>query len=386
MSTTFAELGVAELLAQGLAKEGIISPTEIQAAVIPLFLQGKDVIGQSPTGTGKTLAYVLPLVQKIEVEKRETQAIILAPTHELAMQVYHQIGKVTQNAGVAVTAAPIIGQVNINRQLEMLKDKPHILVGSSGRILELIQKRKINAQKLRVMIVDEADRLLDETNWASLKAIAKTTLRDRQTVLFSATMTAAAIARAKELLHDPELVSVTAHEQVPNAIAHSFFLAEQRDKLDVLRKLVVHLPIQQALVFLNQPDAVETTVLKLNYHGLPAAAIHGTTSKAERQRALEGFRTGKVKLLIASDLAARGLDIQDLQVVVNLDLPEDPQLYLHRVGRTGRAGKSGHAISIVNPREAGLIPKLEKLLRIHMAPKQLLRGRIMDARPRNSQQ
>lgn len=385
MSKSFAELGISDSLVTGIGKDEISSPTAIQAAVIPLMLQGKDVIGQSPTGTGKTLAYVLPLVQKIEAEKRETQAIILAPTHELAMQVYHQIGKVTQNAGMAVTAAPIIGQVNINRQIELLKDKPHILVGSSGRILELIQKRKINAQKIRVMIIDEADRLLDETNWESVKAIAKTTLRDRQTVLFSATMTPAAIERAKQLLQEPEIVSVTGQNHVPPAIAHLFFLAEQRDKLEVLRKLVTHLQVEQALVFLNQPDAVETTVAKLNYHGLTAAAIYGTTSKADRQKALEGFRTGKIRLLIASDLAARGLDIQGLQVVVNLDLPEDPQLYLHRVGRTGRAGKPGNAISIINPREAGFVPKIEKTLKIHMEAKQLLRGRIVDAKPIRSQ-
>lgn len=381
MSNSFTEIGVTELLAVGLGKAAILLPTGIQAEVIPLALFGKDVIAQSATGTGKTLAYLLPLFQKIDVAKREVQAIILAPTHELAMQIYHQIGTLAKNAGLPVTAAPIIGKVNITRQIDVLRGKPHIIVGSSGRILELIQKRKINSQTIGTIILDEADRLLDDTNWASVKAVVKTTLRDRQMLLFSATITSSALERAKEMMPDPEVIIVKGQADVPSNISHMYFLAEQRDKIEVLRKLAARLNVERALVFINQSEAIETTVMKLNYHGLTAAGIYGTAMKADRQKALEDFRSGKVRLLVASDLAARGLDIPGVAYVFNLELAEDPQTYLHRVGRTGRAGQSGTAISIVTRKEAELIHKFEKVLKITAYAKQMLRDKIVDSIP-----
>ncbi|MDR3565967.1 MAG: DEAD/DEAH box helicase [Negativicutes bacterium] len=374
-------MGISEPLAKGLGKAGITLPTGIQAEVIPLALFGKDVIGQSATGTGKTLAYLLPLFQKIDTARREMQAIILAPTHELAMQIYHQIEILAQNSGLPVTAAPMIGQVNITRQIDLLKDKPHIIVGSSGRILELIQKRKINAQTIKTIIVDEADRLLDDMNWAGVKAVVKATMKDRQMLLFSATITPLALTRAKELMNDPEVIAVKGQIDIPPDISHLYVLTEQRDKIEVLRKLAIHLNVERALVFINQGEAIETTVAKLNYHGAAAAGIYGSAVKADRQKALEDFRSGKVQFLVASDLAARGLDIPGVAYVFNLELAEDPQIYLHRVGRTGRAGQSGTAISIVTQREAELLLKFEKVLKIKVTAKQMLRGRVVDSSP-----
>jgi ATP-dependent RNA helicase DeaD len=382
MTDSFATLGINESLAAGLKKAGINAPTGIQAAVIPPALFGRDIVGQSPTGTGKTLAYLLPLFQKIDAAKRELQAIILAPTHELAMQIFHQAELLAKNSGLPVTAVPIIGQVNIARQIDALKGKPHIIVGSSGRILELIEKRKINAQTVRTIIIDEADRLLDDTNWASVRAVVKTTLRDRQMLLLSATITPAALARASELSRAPEVVILKEQLAVPADIAHMYIVSEQRDKIDVLRKLAIHLNVTQALVFINQSEAIETTTMKLNYHGLTAAGIYGTAVKADRQKALADFRGGRLRFLVASDLAARGLDIPGVAFVFNLELPEDPQVYLHRVGRTGRAGQSGTAISIVTGKEAGLIAKLAKVLKIELVPKQLVRGKLVDVVPR----
>ncbi|HWQ61296.1 MAG TPA: DEAD/DEAH box helicase [Negativicutes bacterium] len=381
MSDLFTGLGINEALSAGLGKTGITAPTGIQTEVIPLALFGKDVIGQSATGTGKTLAYLLPLFQKIEASKRETQAIILAPTHELAMQIYHQSESLAKNAGLPVTAAPIIGQVNIARQIDMLKGKPHIIVGSSGRILELIQKRKINTQTIKTIIIDEADRMLDDMNWASVKAVVKTTMRDRQMMFFSATITPAALARAGELTRDPQLVAIKGQLEVPADISHMYFVCEQREKIEVLRKLAAHLNGEQALVFINQSEAIEATVMKLNYHGLTAAGIYGTAVKADRHKALADFRSGKVQLLVASDLAARGLDIPGVAYVFNLELPEDPQLYLHRVGRTGRAGQSGTAISLITRKETELIAKFAKVLKIRLVAKHLLKGKIVDTAP-----
>ena len=377
MKKDFAQLGLIAPLAQGLTKAGITEPTTIQIEVIPPALAGKDIIGQSPTGTGKTLAYLIPLFQKIDTAKRETQAFILAPTHELAIQIQRQIELLATNTGLPVTAAPIIGDVNIMRQIDKLKEKPHIITGSSGRILELVQKKKINTQTVKTIVLDEVDRLLDDNNADSVKAVIKTTQKDRQLLAFSATVPQVALARVQELMNNPVEI-LAAQDQVDNKpdITHIYFVAERRDKFELLRKIVRAIPIDRALVFINRSDDVELTVDKLNYNGLTAAGIHGRFLKEDRKKAMDGFRSGKLQLLIASDLAARGLDIPGVDFVVNLDLPEDPAIYLHRTGRTGRAGKSGIAISIVSPREAALITHYEKQLQIEMLPKEIAHGKV----------
>ncbi|SDE18409.1 DEAD/DEAH box helicase [Sporomusa acidovorans] len=379
MKKDFCELGLTPSLVQGLAKTGITKPTTIQTKVIPPVLAGKDLIGQSPTGTGKTLAYLLPLFQKLDTNKRETQAFILAPTHELAIQILRQIELLAEHAGLAVTAAPIIGDVNIMRQIEKLKEKPHIITGSSGRILELVQKKKINSQTVKTIILDEVDRLLDDKNGDSVKAVIKTTQKDRQLLAFSATVPRAALERVTALMNDSVeiLLSQDEADSKPD-ITHIYFVSEQRDKFELLRKIVHTIPIDRALVFINRSDDVELTVDKLKYHSLSAAGIHGRFVKEDRKKAMEGFRSGRLKLLVASDLAARGLDIPGIDFIINLDLPEDPAVYLHRAGRTGRAGKSGIAISLVTPREAALIPHYEKSLRIKIQPKQLAYGKVFD--------
>ena len=381
MSGSFTEIGISAELAKGLGKAGITVPTPIQSAVIPQALAGKDIIGQSPTGSGKTFAYLLPLLQRLDPASRDLQVVILAPTHELAMQIYHQIGQLAKDSCLPVAAAPIIGKVNINRQIEALKSRPQVIVGSSGRILELIQKRKINSQTVRAIVLDEADKLLDDANVNGVRAVIKTTMKDRQLLLFSATITPAALQRAKEFAHEPVIVAPAVHE-VPHDIEHLYFVAEQRDKIEVLRKLAVHLNLEKALAFINQSDAVETMVAKLNYHGLAAAGIYGTAGKSDRQKALKDFRDGNVRLLVASDLAARGLDITGVSYVISLEMPDDPAAYLHRVGRTGRAGQSGVAISIFTPKEAALVGKLERTLNIKLSPRYIAKGKIFDSVPK----
>lgn len=378
MSETFENLGVIPALVTALGTANITVPTTIQAQVIPLALAGKDVIGQSATGTGKTLAYLLPLFQKLDSARRETQAMILAPTHELAIQIQRQIELLAQNANMPITSTPLIGNVNIARQIDKLKEKPHIIVGSAGRILELIQKRKISAQPIKTIVLDEADRLLDDNNLDSVKAVIKTTMKDRHIMLFSATITPATLARAKEFIPNPELITATGQAEVKPDITHMHFLAEQRDKIEVLRKLVAALKVDRALVFVNKGDDIEIAVAKLEYHGLKVAGLHGAAVKSDRKKALEDFRGGRIQLLVASDVAARGLDIPDIDFVFNLDMPEDPQVYVHRVGRTGRAGKSGTAISLVNSRELELIKKCEKVLDTAIPVKYLARGQVFD--------
>ncbi|MEG6586104.1 DEAD/DEAH box helicase [Dendrosporobacter sp. 1207_IL3150] len=379
MSESFTKLGINEQLTAALQKANITVPTAIQKQVIPIGLSGKDVIGQSATGTGKTLAYLLPILQKIDATKRENQAIILAPTYELAIQIQRQAEMLIDNGNLEINAAPIIGNVNIARQIEKLREKPHLIIGSSGRILELIQKKKISSQTVKTIVLDEADRLLDDQNVTSVKALIKTTLRDRQIMLFSATITPKTIERSKEFIGEFELIKATGAADVKPDIEHLFVIAEHRDKIEELRKLVRGLNVERGLVFVNKSDEIEIATAKLNFLGLKASGLHGGSEKLDRKKAIEDFRKGKVQLLVASDVAARGLDIVGVDFVFNLAMPDDPQIYLHRVGRTGRAGRSGTAFSIVAPQEKYIIEKLETSLKIKISAKYIANGQVLDS-------
>ncbi|MDP4158766.1 MAG: DEAD/DEAH box helicase [Bacillota bacterium] len=384
MHTLFDQLGLDESLVTALKLGGIVEPTPIQELTIPYTLNNRDVVGQSETGTGKTLAYLLPIFQRIDTEKRETQAMILTPTHELAIQIQREIESLANHSGLAVTSAAIIGNVSISRQIEKLKQKQHIIVGSSGRILELIQKRKISSQTIKVIVLDEADRLLDDNNSQTVKAVIKTTLTRTQLLLFSATLPSVTLQRASDFLKSPEIVRISDKIMIATTITHMYFIAQQRDKIDVLRKLIrMVLPIR-ALIFINKSEEIEKTVEKLRFHGLEAEGIYGGASKTNRRKAMDDFKTGKTSLLVASDLAARGLDIKGITHIFNLDLPEDPQLYLHRVGRTGRAGESGLAISIVNAKEVSYINRLERTFKIQICHKEMFQGKIVDFRKKSS--
>ena len=378
MNTSFEQLGLDKMLVVGLAKAAITIPTPVQTAVIPEALTGRDVIGHSATGTGKTLAYLLPLFQKIDSSKREVQGIVLAPTHELVMQIFRQAELLAQNSGIPVFTAAIIGEVNIVRQIDKLKEKPHLLIGSAGRVLELIQKKKINAQTIKTIVLDEADRLLDDNNRAAVAAVIKTTQKDRQLLLFSATIPQETLVAAAQWLRDPVHAAIQNDSPLPSGITHVYFLAEARDKVVVLRKLLAGIQPERALVFVNTAPAIAETVAKLNFHGVAAAGLHGSANKAERQAAMQDYREGRVRILVASDLAARGLDIDGVDNVINLDLPETAQSYLHRAGRTGRAGASGRVFSIVDRGESRRIHSLRKSLRIAITEKQLSYGEIVD--------
>lgn len=378
MINSFDKLELNSSLIEGLKKEGINEPTDIQVEVIPLALQNKDIIGQSQTGSGKTLAYLLPIFQKIHSDKKEMQAIILAPTHELVMQIDKQIKILSENSNLPITSASIIGEVNIKRQVEKLKEKPHIIVGSAGRIFELIKMRKISAHTIKTIVIDEGDRLLDKNNLSVVKDVIKTTMRDRQLMVFSATINDGTLNVAKELMKDAEIVKIEEKVIVNPDISHMYFTCEQRDKIEVLRKLVASIQPEKAIVFINKSEETQLTTLKLQYHHIKAYGIFGTASKEERKKAMEGFRSGKIQLLIASDVAARGLDVKGVTHIFNLDLPKDSKEYLHRVGRTGRAGESGTAISIVTEKEKTLIKRYEKDFNIVIEAKEIFKGNILN--------
>jgi superfamily II DNA/RNA helicase len=376
MIKLFAELGLHSSLLEALGKENITTPTEAQRRVIPEVLKNKDLIVQSQTGTGKTLAYLLPLFKMINSTTRQMQAIVLVPTHELAIQVQRVIELLSQNSDVKVNSTPIIGNVNIDRQIEKLREKPHIIVGSPGRILELIKKKKIAAHTIRTIVLDEADRLMNDME--NVRAVIKSTMRDRQLLMFSASIPKETEAWGREMMKEPAVIKEDSKLTVPETIEHIYFLSEQRGKFDVLRKIVRILDPQKAIIFTSGIEEAVLVTEKLKHHGFAVEGIHGTNLKEERKRALEGFRTGKIRLLTASDIASRGLDIEGVTHIFSMNAPQEPEDYLHRVGRTGRNGMSGVAVSIVTDRELQRIRQYEKTLKIKVSGKYMYKGKIVD--------
>ncbi len=377
----FETLGVSEALLAGLAKQNITHPTDIQQKMIPAICTGKDVVGRSETGSGKTLAYLLPIFLRIDQNVRGTQAIILTPTHELAAQVQKQAELLAKNAGVPISSALIIGTAGIQRQMEKLKEKPQIVVGSAGRMLDLIKRRKIQAHLVKTIVLDEGDRLLEDGNFAVVQAVIKTTLRDRQLVLLSASVSGETLQRAKQIMKD-DMMQLEAQAQrglVPENIAHHYILTTHREKFLMLRKVLAGEKPTKAMIFLNNPENIEVTVDKLNYHGIKADGIYGQAGKEERKSALEDFRNGKISVLVASDIGARGLDIADVTHIIHLDIPEDATQYLHRAGRCGRNGKSGCSISLVTPYERKWIHKYEKVWGIRFTQKDMVQGKLVDS-------
>ncbi len=382
MEKDFAALGVMPALVEGLKKQGIVMPTEIQEKMIPALLTGKDIVGRSETGSGKTLAYLIPLFMGLDMSQKGTQVMILTPTHELAAQVYKQVELLANNAGIEAGCALIIGTAGIQRQVEKLKSKPRIVVGSTGRILDLIRKKKIQAHLVKTIVLDEGDRLLEDGNLSSVEAVIKTTLRDRQLVLLSASVGEETKKRAKALMKEDMLFLEGEKRQgnVPENISHDYILTTHREKFLMLRKVLAGEKPKKAIVFLNNPENIEVTVDKLVHHGIEAAGIYGQASKLDRKNALDDFREGRVSVLVASDIGARGLDISHVTHIINLDIPEDPVHYLHRAGRCGRQGEKGVAISIVTPYERRWIHKYEKVWGISFRQKDMVGGKLVDSK------
>lgn len=380
MDDLLKKLNMNESLVEALRKQGIKALTDVQDIVIPLAAENKDLVVQSETGTGKTLAYLLPLFGKIDNAKKEMQAMIIAPTHELVMQIIKQIEKLSQNSDVKITATPIIGNVNILRQIDKLKEKPHIIAGTPGRILELTRRRKIAAHTIKTIVIDETDILLNENNIDMVKEIIKSTLRDRQLMMFSATVNKKTETIAKELMKDPEIIRVTGKASIPDTIGHQYYLAQERDKLEVLRKLIKIMNPGKALVFIGDREDADFCRSRLAYHGVATSCIHGHADKKDRKETMANFISGKTSILIASDIASRGLDIEGITHIFNLNIPEHSGDYLHRAGRCGRAGKNGTVVSIVTEHELNNIGLFENELKIAIKPKAMFQGKIVDVK------
>ncbi|PLS05770.1 DEAD/DEAH box helicase [Neobacillus cucumis] len=370
-------------LQEAWQKSGFQAPTSIQETAVPLILEGKDVIAESPTGTGKTLAYLLPLLNKIESNTPSLQAVVLASSQELVMQVYQVFQKWSEGSGIRGTS--IIGGANLKRQLEKLKKRPHVIFATPGRLLELIKQKKVKMHEVKTVVLDEGDQLLIPEHVKNVKQIIKSTMADRQVILFSATMKQATEKLAKELAKEPEVLRIEKDEIASSGeVEHIYFLCEQRDKIKLLEK-IARLEKSKSLAFINDIGEIQVFKEKLLFKELSIGILHSDMKKLERQAALKDFRDGKMKMLIATDIAARGLDIQGVSHVVQIDFPKDISQYVHRAGRTGRMGANGTVISLVTEREERELKRFCRELQIPLHKRVFYQGKIVAEEQRRQQ-
>ncbi|CRK81932.1 DEAD/DEAH box helicase [Neobacillus massiliamazoniensis] len=356
-------------------KSGFQATTAIQTAAIPTILEGKDVIAESPTGTGKTLAYLLPLLNKIDPNTQTLQAVVLASSQELVMQVYQEFQKWSEGSGIRGTS--LIGGANVKRQLEKLKKRPHAIFATPGRLYEFIKQKKVKMHEVKLVVLDEGDQLLIPEHLNTVQNIVKSTLADhRQVILFSATLKAETEKLAKELTKDSEVIRIQ-KDEIASAgeVEHIYFLCEQRDKIKLLEK-IVRLENAKTLAFINDIGEIQVFKEKLLFKELSIGILHSEMKKLERQTALKAFRDGKMKMLIATDVAARGLDIQGVTHVVHIDFPKDVTQYVHRGGRTGRMGAEGTVISLVTEREERELKVFCRKLNIPLHKRIFYKGQI----------
>lgn len=379
MNKSFNELNINQSIVMALKKQNITTPTGIQETSIPFALENKDIIAEAHTGTGKTLAFLIPIFEKINLEKREMQAIILAPTHELVVQIESQIKLLAINSHMDIKSLSIMGESNIEKQIKKLKEiKPHIIVGSPGRILDLIKKRKITAHTIKTIVLDEADNLLSKNKPTIIKDIIKSTMKDRQLMFFSASINKETLNLAKTLVKEVEIIKIENKSEINPRIEHICILGSLRDRFENLRKLLAAEQPKRAIVFVNNNTELRQINEKLQYHKVKSTAIYGNASKEERQRALDSFRRGKCNVLVSSDLSARGLDIPEVSHIISLDFPVNPDEYLHRAGRTARGDNSGVSVCLITNKDIEILQSYEKAFGIEFTVKKLYGGKLMD--------
>ncbi|WP_281864896.1 DEAD/DEAH box helicase [Planomicrobium okeanokoites] len=326
-------------------KTGFESIMPIQEQMIPEMLAGNDILAQSPTGSGKTLAYVLPILERVNPEKAATQAMIIAPSQELSMQIVNVLREWTE--GTDVTVAQLIGGANMQRQLEKLKKKPTIVVGTPGRLNELVKSKKLKMHEIRILVLDEGDQLMAREHRNVMKALIEKTQTERQLVLVSATITEEVELVADRLMQHPTRLQVTVADMpMQGKVTHSFIKVDERDKTDLLRR-ISHIDNVKALAFVNNLDQLLMKENKLKFRDTKIVTLHSEMNKEERKGALDAFRKGEVSVLIATEVAARGLDIDSVTHVIHVDVPKTIDQYLHRSGRTGRAGKDGEVLTLL---------------------------------------
>jgi ATP-dependent RNA helicase DeaD len=357
MNDDFSRLDLRAELVQAVVDEGYTEPTPIQSAVIPVLLSGKDVIGQAQTGTGKTAAFSLPLLQTIEPGLGPVQGLILAPTRELAMQVSEAIFTYGKHLGARVLA--VYGGQPYARQISRLRKGVDVVVGTPGRLLDLIERKSLDLSQVRVLVLDEADEMLSMGFIEDIESILAETPADRQTALFSATVPPAIRRLADGYMRKPQSISIERSQLTVAATDQRYYLVNEADKVAALTRLLEAEDMTRALIFARTRVGTGELASELTAMGYPAEALHGDMGQGEREQVLSRFRGERVNVLVATDVAARGLDIDDISHVFNFDLPPNPEVYVHRVGRTGRAGKSGVAITLLTPPDLWRMRRIE---------------------------
>lgn len=359
--TTFADLQIHPSVLQAVSDVGYESPSPIQAATIPAMLAGSDVVGLAQTGTGKTAAFAIPILSKIDTSSRTTQALVLAPTRELALQVAEAFSR--YGAHLNVNVLPVYGGSSYGPQLAGLKRGAQIVVGTPGRVIDHLEKGTLDVSHLDYMVLDEADEMLQMGFAEDVERILADTPEYKQVALFSATMPPAIKKITAKYLHDPVEVTVKSKTQTAENITQRYIQVSYPRKMDALTRLLETEQGDAMIVFVRTKQATEEVAEKLKARGFAAAAINGDIPQAVRERTINALKDGSIDILVATDVAARGLDVERISHVVNFDIPHDPESYVHRIGRTGRAGRSGTALLFVTPRERHLLGAIERVTR-----------------------
>lgn len=364
--TNFSELNISASTLKSVKRMGFEEATPIQEGTIKFGMEGRDIIGQAQTGTGKTAAFGIPLIEKIDPKNTNIQGLIIAPTRELAIQVSEEIYRIGQDKRVKILS--VYGGQEIGRQIRALKNNPHVIVGTPGRILDHINRRTLKLENVQTLILDEADEMLNMGFIEDINTIMESCPAERQTLLFSATMPKPIQKIAEKFMKNPEIVKIQSKEMTVENIEQFYVKSHEREKFDILSRVInVHQP-ELAIIFGRTKRRVDELAHALSIRGYIAEGIHGDLSQSKRMSVLKQFKENKIDILVATDVAARGLDITGVTHVYNYDIPQDPESYVHRIGRTGRAGKSGVAVTFVTPREMGYLRIVEETTKKRMSP------------------
>jgi ATP-dependent RNA helicase DeaD len=361
MTPDFNEFDLQPQLVRTIADIGYAAPTPIQSTVIPAMLAGQDVIGQSQTGSGKTAAFSLPILNNLQTGQRYLQSLVVTPTRELAIQVADAMVTYGRQTGVRVLA--VYGGQPYDRQISRLKKGMDVVVGTPGRLLDLIRKNVLELERVATVVLDEADEMLSMGFLADIEAILDQTASSRQTALFSATLPQRILRLAERYMNAPQSFKIGCEQLAVETVEQRYYLVDETDKTAALTRLFEIEPVTSALIFARTRLGTAELVNELAQRGFPAEALNGDMSQDARVQVLNRFRANKLKVLVATDVAARGLDVDDISHVFNYDLPQDPELYVHRIGRTGRAGKTGIAITLLTPKERWRLRRIEGFIK-----------------------
>lgn len=357
-NSSFHGLGIAPALLEILARLHFKNPTPIQTQAIPIAVEGKDMVGIAQTGTGKTLAFGIPMIQTLS--RTKGQGLVLLPTRELALQVDGELHKIGRSLGLKT--AVLIGGLSIKPQIDAIAKNPHIIIATPGRLIDHLEQKTVRLDKVNILVLDEADQMLDMGFAPQIKKILQAVSKDRQTMLFSATLPAEIMSIATMYMRLPIRIEIAPSGTTVDNVSQEIFIVKREDKSRLLEKILTEYK-GSALVFTRTKHGAKKVTHVVKAMGHDAAEIHGNRSLNQRRDALEGFKSGKYRVLIATDIASRGIDVKGIELVLNFDLPSQPEGYVHRIGRTARAGAGGHAITFVMPEEERDIRSIERLIR-----------------------